>query len=103
MDEAERLTLLAPVDALLSSFPAVVLPAELARRFLQGQRIPLGKEGVAHPQTLGRVRVYAKSEQDGTCRATARFGAIARVCDTGTRALNFYLQFLTQLSTQSNI
>lgn len=66
MDEAERLTLLAPVDALLSSFPAVVLPAELARRFLQGQRIPLGKEGVAHPQTLGRVRVYAKSEQDGS-------------------------------------
>ncbi|TXI89858.1 MAG: tRNA pseudouridine(55) synthase TruB [Burkholderiaceae bacterium] len=64
MDEAERLTLLAPVDALLSSFPAVVLPSELARRFLQGQRIPLGKEGVAHPQTLGRVRVYAKSEQE---------------------------------------
>ncbi len=65
MDEAERLTLLAPVDALLSSFPAVVLPSELSRRFLQGQRIPLGKEGVAHPQTLGRVRVYAKSEQEG--------------------------------------
>jgi tRNA U55 pseudouridine synthase TruB len=38
------LTLLSPVDALLSSFPAVQLNAELAKRFLNGQRLPLGKE-----------------------------------------------------------
>lgn len=58
MEEAQRLQLLAPVDALLSSFPEVILNAELARRFLQGQRISLDKEGLIHPQQLGRVRVY---------------------------------------------
>jgi tRNA pseudouridine55 synthase len=58
MEEAQRLELLAPVDALLSSFPEVLLNADLAKRFLQGQRISLGKEAVAHPQQLGRVRVY---------------------------------------------
>jgi tRNA pseudouridine55 synthase len=58
LPEAERATSLAPVDALLSSFPAVVLPEELAKRFLHGQRIALGKEGVMLPDVVGRVRVY---------------------------------------------
>lgn len=58
MEETQRLQLLAPVDALLSSFPEVILNAELARRFLQGQRISLDKEGIVHPQQLGRVRAY---------------------------------------------
>lgn len=58
MEEAQRLELLAPVDALLSSFPEVSLNADLAKRFLQGQRISLDKEAVAHPQQLGRLRVY---------------------------------------------
>lgn len=55
---AAPLTLLAPVDALLSSFPAVMLNDDLARRFLQGQRLALGKEDIAVPAELGRVRVY---------------------------------------------
>jgi len=58
--------LLAPVDALLSSFPAVELTPELATRFLHGQRIALGKEAVAVPAGLGRVRVY----QDGRLLGT---------------------------------
>lgn len=62
MDETQRLSLLAPVDALLSSFPEIELTAELARRFLQGQRIPLGKEGLNYPTQLGRVRVYTHDE-----------------------------------------
>lgn len=62
MPEEQRLTLLAPVDALLSSFPEVILDEELARRFLQGQRISLAKEAVDHPAELGRVRVY-RAEQ----------------------------------------
>ncbi|AMP01256.1 tRNA pseudouridine(55) synthase [Collimonas arenae] len=57
-DEAERAALLAPVDNLLSSFPEVVLPEALAKRFLQGQRLTLAKEGVTLPTTAGRVRVY---------------------------------------------
>ncbi|NHZ37139.1 tRNA pseudouridine(55) synthase TruB [Massilia rubra] len=61
------LTLLAPVDALLSSFPAVQLTEELAKRFLQGQRLALGKEeGLALPETLGRVRVYHETRLLGT-------------------------------------
>ncbi|MES2152729.1 MAG: tRNA pseudouridine(55) synthase TruB [Pseudomonadota bacterium] len=55
---AAPLELLAPVDALLSTFPAVRLTDELARRFLQGQRLALGKEDVAVPAEQGRVRVY---------------------------------------------
>jgi tRNA pseudouridine55 synthase len=60
------LTLLAPVDALLSSFPALHLGEELARRFLQGQRLALGKEGLLLPETLGRVRVYHEARLLGT-------------------------------------
>ena len=59
-------TLLAPVDALLSSFPAVALTEELAKRFLQGQRLALGKEAVEVPAEQGRVRVYHDSKLLGT-------------------------------------
>ncbi|MDC8757281.1 tRNA pseudouridine(55) synthase TruB [Janthinobacterium fluminis] len=67
LGHAAPLSLLAPVDALLSSFPAVSLTAELAKRFLQGQRLALGKEeAVAVPAELGRVRVYADGRLLGT-------------------------------------
>lgn len=61
-------SLLAPVDALLSSFPAVHLNAELARRFLQGQRLALGKEDVTVPAEPGRVRVYLDDKLLGTAQ-----------------------------------
>ncbi|WP_395406193.1 tRNA pseudouridine(55) synthase TruB [Pseudoduganella sp. UC29_106] len=68
--------LLAPVDALLSSFPSIILNDDLARRFLHGQRLPLGKEpSVAVPaQYEGRVRVYAA---DGRLLGTGLFGEYA--------------------------
>jgi tRNA pseudouridine55 synthase len=47
LPEEQRLALLDPVDALLSSFPPVHLNEELARRFLHGQRLALGKEAVS--------------------------------------------------------
>ncbi|MEW6369974.1 MAG: tRNA pseudouridine(55) synthase TruB [Pseudomonadota bacterium] len=59
-------SLLAPVDALLSSFPSVELSDELAKRFLNGQRLALGKESVMVPQELGRVRVYHGQKLLGT-------------------------------------
>jgi tRNA pseudouridine55 synthase len=66
---AEPLSLLAPVDALLSSFPALELTAELAVRFLQGQRLALGKEAaVVVPAELGRVRVYSEGKLLGTAQ-----------------------------------
>jgi tRNA pseudouridine55 synthase len=66
---AEPLSLLAPVDALLSSFPAVELTPELAVRFLQGQRLALGKEAaVVVPAELGRVRVYSEGKLLGTAQ-----------------------------------
>jgi len=49
MPEEERIGSLAMVDALLSSFPSVALPVEVARRFMQGQRISMGKEGLVPP------------------------------------------------------
>ncbi|HYD94856.1 MAG TPA: tRNA pseudouridine(55) synthase TruB [Noviherbaspirillum sp.] len=68
--EELREGLLAPVDALLSSFPPVRLPEVLAKRFLHGQRIPLEKEGVAAPPYEGRVRVYAMD--NGSLLGTAQ-------------------------------
>ncbi|UGQ47384.1 tRNA pseudouridine(55) synthase TruB [Massilia endophytica] len=66
---AAPLTLLSPVDALLSSFPAVELTPELAKRFLQGQRLPLGKEpAVTVPGHKGRVRVYSDGRLLGTAQ-----------------------------------
>ncbi|NVM76443.1 tRNA pseudouridine55 synthase [Duganella sp. SG902] len=64
---AAPLSLLSPVDALLSSFPAVQLNAELAKRFLNGQRLPLGKEpSIAVPAEQGRVSVYLDDKLLGT-------------------------------------
>jgi len=69
---AAPLSLLAPVDALLASFPAVQLNAELAKRFLNGQRLALGKEpeNPAHPLPAeeGRVRVYLDDKLLGTAQ-----------------------------------
>lgn len=62
MEEPQRIALLAPVDALLLSFPAVHLSEELATRFLHGQRLALGKEEVPIPPEEGRVRVYCKED-----------------------------------------
>jgi tRNA pseudouridine55 synthase len=63
---AEPLSLLAPVDALLSTFPSVELTPELAKRFLNGQRLALGKEEVMVPAEQGRVRVYCDGKLLGT-------------------------------------
>ena len=62
------LTMLAPVDALLASFPAVRLTEALARRFLNGQRLALGKEEVLVPPEQGRVRVYLEDKLLGTAQ-----------------------------------
>lgn len=62
----DPLSLLRPVDALLSTFPALQLTDELAKRFLQGQRLALGKEAVEVPQQQGRVRVYHDTRLLGT-------------------------------------
>lgn len=78
LPEEQRLALLDPVDALLSSFPSVYLNEELAVRFLHGQRLALGKEAVKLPQMTGRVRVYR--DTDGQLLGSAQlqeFGILA--------------------------
>lgn len=63
LSEADRKSSLLPADSLLSELIPVILPPELASRFMQGQRLALGKEGVHYP--LGhteRVKVL-----DVTC------------------------------------
>jgi tRNA pseudouridine55 synthase len=69
----DPLSLLQPVDALLSSFPALELTPELARRFLQGQRLALGKEDIVVPEQQGRVRIY----HDGNLLGTGILGEYA--------------------------
>jgi tRNA pseudouridine55 synthase len=78
LSETGRVASLSAVDALLSSFPAVNLPEQLAMRFLHGQRLPLGREGMAAPAAQGRVRVYR--EDDGKLLGTGQmteFGVLA--------------------------
>lgn len=62
-EEGARTALLAPVDALLTSFPALYLSEELSRRFLHGQRLALGKEDIVVPEEQGRVRVYRDADK----------------------------------------
>lgn len=86
MSDDQRLLRLAPVDALLSSFPKVVLSVDLASRFLHGQRLALGKEDVPIPAQEGTVRVYRDS--DGQLLGTGKmkeFGVLAplRLVSTG--------------------
>jgi len=69
----DPLSLLKPVDALLSSFAALQLTPELAKRFLQGQRLALGKEPIDVPQQQGRVRIY----HDGRLLGTGQLGEYA--------------------------
>ncbi len=78
ISEIERRALLAPVDTLLASFPSLFLTDELSKRFLQGQRLSLGKEGVVIPVEDGRVRVYNQSDNRllGTAQMKA-FGVLA--------------------------
>lgn len=73
-DEAQRRSLLAPADTLLSSFPAVYLSDELAIRFLHGQRLALAQQEMALPSQqdlqvgAGRVRVYQQAMPDSATR-----------------------------------
>ncbi|MFC7297235.1 tRNA pseudouridine(55) synthase TruB [Herminiimonas aquatilis] len=61
-DAEARLAALAPVDALLTSFPALYLSDELAKRFLHGQRLALGKEDIVLPEGQGRMRIYRQCD-----------------------------------------
>lgn len=78
LDEASRQSALAPVDALLTSFPKIQLSEDLAKRFLHGQRLALGKEDVSLPDGEGRVRVYRQLDDAllGTGRMQA-YGVLA--------------------------
>ncbi len=76
--DSARNQLLASVDALLSSSPAVFLLDPLSERYLHGQRLSLGKEGIPLPAEHGRIRVYRQS--DGRLLGTgimAEFGVLA--------------------------
>lgn len=61
---------LEPVDYLLSSFPAVELNSILAKRFLNGQRLALAKEGIVLSVEPGRCRIYAA--ENGVFMGTAQ-------------------------------
>ena len=76
LGEPERAASLAPVDALLSSFPTVMLDDLLSTRFLHGQRLALaGMEGLPR---AGRVRVYRQGDSRllGTAQL-ADYGVLA--------------------------
>ncbi|BAN23428.1 tRNA pseudouridine(55) synthase TruB [Caballeronia insecticola] len=71
LSEAERDARLQPVDALLSTFPAVQLDDEATRRFLHGQRLRLDDVAAARVEA-GRVRVYA--QEGGRLLGVAKAG-----------------------------
>jgi tRNA pseudouridine55 synthase len=67
---------LQPVDALLSTFPAVLLDADASRRFTQGQRLKLADISDA-PANADRVRVYSRDEKRLLGVARAGEGVLA--------------------------
>jgi len=73
IEEGQRVAALAPVDTLLSTFPAVRLDEIMAQRFLHGQRLALANEGIELPEGAGRVRVYR--DADGRLLGTAQLAA----------------------------
>lgn len=78
MPEEQKLSCLLPVDAMLASFPPVLLPGELATRFLHGQRLPLLKEGISFACNATRVRVYREADKKLLGTAQIReFGILA--------------------------
>ncbi|MBI3229365.1 MAG: tRNA pseudouridine(55) synthase TruB [Burkholderiales bacterium] len=85
-EESEPVSKLAPVDALLSTFPAVYLPGELAQRFMHGQRLALGR---SDDIAAGRVRVYQHSGTDiifGTTVLDAKLLGTAQLAEFGVLA-----------------
>lgn len=62
LPDEQRIGLLKPVDALLTDCEAIELSDALADRFLHGQRLSLGKEGLTVTMELGRKRVYRQSD-----------------------------------------
>ncbi|AME24941.1 tRNA pseudouridine(55) synthase TruB [Burkholderia sp. PAMC 26561] len=72
----ERDRWLQPVDALLSTFPAVLLDADASRRFTQGQRLKLADISDA-PADADRVRVYSRDEHRLLGVARAGEGVLA--------------------------
>ncbi|SAL02607.1 tRNA pseudouridine(55) synthase TruB [Caballeronia ptereochthonis] len=71
LSEAQRDERLQPVDALLSTFPAVQLNDEATKRFLHGQRLRLADIAAARLEA-GRVRVYA--QEGGRLLGVAKAG-----------------------------
>ncbi|WP_244815829.1 tRNA pseudouridine(55) synthase TruB [Caballeronia sp. Lep1P3] len=71
MTEAERDQTLQPVDALLSTFPAIRLDDAATARFLHGQRLKLAEVSSAGLEA-GRVRVYA--QEGGRLLGVAKAG-----------------------------
>lgn len=70
--EGERDQWLQPVDALLSTFPAVQLDAEATRRFLHGQRLRMADLVLtSEAVNAERVRVYAA---EGKLLGVAKLG-----------------------------
>lgn len=78
LSEEERLLSLLPVDSMLMSFPMVLLPEDLSRRFLHGQRLPLLKDGISFAPDSTRVRVYREADKKllGTAQIS-EFGVLA--------------------------
>ncbi|MDR5738169.1 tRNA pseudouridine(55) synthase TruB [Caballeronia sp. LZ016] len=71
LNEADRDARLQPVDALLSTFPAVQLDDKACRRFLHGQRLRLADVSPDQIEA-GRVRVYA--QEGGRLLGVAKAG-----------------------------
>jgi tRNA pseudouridine55 synthase len=71
MDEPAREARLQPVDALLSSLDVVQLDADLARRFMHGQRLPMA----ALPQCCATSEKVRVCDHTGQLLGVAQLGA----------------------------
>lgn len=68
--EGEITHYLLPVDALLSTMHRLDLSPILATRFLQGQRLSMGREGIALPDAVHEARIYHEDRLLGVADIT---------------------------------
>ena len=68
--EGEITHYLLPVDALLSTMARIDLSPILATRFLQGQRLSMGREGIVIPDAVREARIYHEDRLLGVADIT---------------------------------
>ena len=94
LSPVERIAMLRPVDALIANLPAIELDDDLARRFVEGQRLAWTDSSYR-----GRVRVYRAA--NATCERATLLGTALVGFDDRLAPVRLMAQITMQTTTPS--